>query len=200
MAVLQLGGDPPTASAPPSAGQTVVFAGYISPAKGLDTLVEAWKLGKCYQHLQLRVAGHASATHLAYAEKQRSALFAFDPESQWLGFVSDERLKDLIAQAAVVVLPYRQSSAASGVLSRAMVEGRAVIATPVPALIPHVTNRSTGIVIPVDDPAALASAIEELAGDATLRDALGSAAAIHAAQEFTWSAQVDGLLSVFNGG
>ena len=38
-----------------------------------------------------------------------------------------------------------------------------------------VTDTETGLVIPVDDPAALAWAIEELARDAALRQRLGEA-------------------------
>src|ERR1700726_3241530 len=37
------GAEPPTSALPPSACTTVVYAGFISPAKGLDILAEAWE-------------------------------------------------------------------------------------------------------------------------------------------------------------
>ena len=70
------------------------------------------------------------------------------------------RVHRLVAEAAVVVAPYRRSNPASGVLVRAMVEGRAVVATRVPAALDCLEDGVSGLLVEPDDSRALAEALE----------------------------------------
>jgi glycosyltransferase involved in cell wall biosynthesis len=101
--------------------------------------------------------------------------------------------RELIEGAAVVVLPYRRSSPASGILVRAMHAGRAIVATPVPAVEGVLHDEENALLVPREDAAALAAAIRRLLREPATRDRLGTSAAATAASRFTWSAHAAGL-------
>jgi glycosyltransferase involved in cell wall biosynthesis len=116
---------------------------------------------------------------------------------RWLGFVSDLEFTRLVAEAALVVAPYRRSNPASGVLVRAMVEGRAVVATRVPAALDCLEDGVSGLLVEPDDSQALAEALELAMRDPGLRDRLGAAAASTAARRFTWPRYIERLTDAY---
>jgi glycosyltransferase involved in cell wall biosynthesis len=193
--VVTHGGDLPAAAAPPpSSGESVLFAGFIGPSKGVDTLLAAWERVNEEVSLPLVLAGDPGPANYVWKTglEQRYAKLPNPP--RFLGPVPDEgRFQDLINHAAVVVLPYRFSSPASGILVRAMTAGRPVIATPVPAARASIVPGGNGILVPIDDAAALATAILTLANSPAERDRLGRAASLTARTRFTWEKHVDGL-------
>ena len=94
-------------------------------------------------------------------------------EVKWLGHRSD--IADIWAGSHMAVLPsYREGLPKS--LLEAAACGRAMIATDVPGCRELVRHRENGLLVPVRDGAALAAAIERLAGDKSLRRALGTQA------------------------
>ncbi len=123
---------------------------------------------------------------ISYESRLRDLASRLPGPPTWLGFVSDDEFARLVADAAVVVAPYRRSNPASGLLVRAMVEGRAVVATRVPAALDCLEDGVSGLLVEPDDPQALAEALELLVDDPALRDRLGAAAAQSAAERFTW--------------
>jgi len=196
--VVPLGADPPTATVPPSACTTVVFAGFISPAKGLDVLVDAWEAVGEATGLRLVVVGDPGRQHADYASGLRSRLSGMAAPSAWEGWVTEEQaFHAAIADAAIVVLPYRASNPASGILIRAVVEGRAVLGTAVPAVEDFVDDGVSASVVPCDDVGALARALLELARDPSARDALGAAAGSWASRHCTWPAYAGHLLDAW---
>lgn len=193
--VTALGSDPPARPLdPPSAGTSVLFAGFLGPHKGLDPLLEAWSRIKGEVELPLLIAGGASAPHDAWIDELHRR-FAEPPNPpRFLGPVPEEReFQDLFDRAAIVVLPYRFSSPVSGVLVRAMAAGRAVISTPVPAATAVIVDGENGLLVPIDDVGAVAEAIVRLWRSPALRDRLGAAAAESAGRTFTWAQQAEGL-------
>jgi glycosyltransferase involved in cell wall biosynthesis len=193
--VIALGSDSPSEPLPaPSRGDSVLFAGFVSPHKGIDALLEAWQQINTIIDLPLLIAGAAGSPDDDWTPEleRRSAQLPNPP--RFLGPVPDERrFQGLVDRAAIVVLPYRFSSPASGVLVNAMAAGRAVIATPVPATSTAIVDGENGVLVPIDDPPRLAAAILDLYRSPEERDRLGVAAARTAAQLFTWTAHVDGL-------
>ena len=71
------------------------------------------------------------------------------------------------------------------VLLEAMLHGRPVVATPAGSIPDAVQDGVTGLLVPVDDDRALASALARLRDEPALRSRLGSAAAEVARQRFT---------------
>jgi glycosyltransferase involved in cell wall biosynthesis len=191
------GADPPTAQFPPSLGDSVVYAGFISPAKGLDVLVDAWEKVGMATSLRLVVVGSPAPSCRRYADGLRARLAAMDAPVTWKGWVDDDDFHAAIATAAVVVVPYRRSNPLSGIVIRAAVEGRAIVGTAVPAVTDFLEDGVTGVVVQADNADQLAEALLRLAADPRARDDLGRACARWAADHCTWVRQVDQLLGAY---
>jgi glycosyltransferase involved in cell wall biosynthesis len=92
---------------------------------------------------------------------------------EWLGQRDD--VAELWRSAHIGVLPsYREGLPKS--LLEAAASGRPLVATDVPGCREVAVEGETGLLVPARDPAALAGAIERLAGDGELRRRLGAAA------------------------
>lgn len=94
-----------------------------------------------------------------------------------------------LARAQVFALPAREARDGDTdglpvALLEAMAHGVAVVATPIAGLPEAVIDGDTGLLVPPDDPAALAAAIGRLLDDAALRERLSAAAAALVAERF----------------
>jgi glycosyltransferase involved in cell wall biosynthesis len=153
----------------------VLYAGRLSPEKGVLELVEAAR------GLNLVVAGDGP-------------LRARVPGSR--GFVSHDELEDLYARAAVVACPSRREGFGVACLE-AMAHGRPVVASAVGGLRDLVVDGETGLLVPPRDVAALRAALERLLADPELRRRLGSAGRERARERFSWPAVTDATLAVY---
>jgi glycosyltransferase involved in cell wall biosynthesis len=132
----------------------VLFAGRLSPEKGIEELVAAT------QGMNLVVAGDGPLRELV-------------PSA--LGFVPHEELARLYARAAVVVLPSYREGLPLCVLE-AMAHGRPVVASAVGGIPELVEEGVSGLLVPPGDVAALRAALERLLADPILRRRMGRAA------------------------
>jgi glycosyltransferase involved in cell wall biosynthesis len=98
--------------------------------------------------------------------------FARQPGVEWLGHVDD--IKALWARCHIAVLPSRREGLPKALLEAAAL-GRPLVATDVPGCRDVAMDGETGLLVPVDDAAALAQAIETLALDPALRAQFGAA-------------------------
>jgi glycosyltransferase involved in cell wall biosynthesis len=184
---------------PPSEGTYILFAGFIGPSKGLDVLLEAWNQVYSDTTLELVIAAESVGIEDPALERMRLATDECPRPPRWIGFYSSEQeLEDGIAQAAAVVLPYRRSSPVSGILVRAMHEGRAVVASAVPAVTTALADGRDGVVVAPGDPRALASGLRAIISDGALRDRLGAAAARRARELFSSERQAEVLMSAYS--
>jgi glycosyltransferase involved in cell wall biosynthesis len=198
--VADLGAAGPTpGAAPPSSGRHVLFAGFIGPSKGLDVLLEAWGRVGPAAGLPLVIAGTSTGgvEDFAYERRLREVAAGLPEPPSWLGYVSENELTDLIAEAAIVVAPYRRSNPASAMIVRAMVEGRAIVATAVPAALGTLEHGVTGLIVASGHAGRLGTAIAALLDNPALRDRLGAAAAERAAERFTWRRHLDCLTAAY---
>jgi glycosyltransferase involved in cell wall biosynthesis len=191
------GADAPTPGPSPSDSRTVVFGGFLSPSKGTEDLLEAWRtVGPGTDH-QLVIAGRTARQHADWLDQLKREAAGLANPPRWLGYLDDRMFAELIARAGVVVLPYRSSNPSSGILVRAMVQGRSTVATRVPAMESLIDDGVTGLLTDVGDPAGLADRLGDLVHDPALRDRLGAAAAAVAAGRHTWERQVRDLEKVY---
>jgi glycosyltransferase involved in cell wall biosynthesis len=142
-----------------------LFFGHIRPFKGLDIAESAWTRLK--SDAVLLVAGEA--------------WWDANPESRipntvyHTRFIPDSEIATYFAAADVVLAPYR-IEAQSGVALTAFHFARPVIASRVGGLPEIVRDGVNGYLIPTEDPAALASAVDRFFTDAD-RPAMERAAA-----------------------
>jgi glycosyltransferase involved in cell wall biosynthesis len=172
------------AAAPPGPphGNTLLFFGLLRAFKGLDVLVRALPR---IPYARLVVAGDpvdpVDSTQALAAE-----LGVADRIAWRLGFVPESEVAELMAGAAVVVLPYRRLDS-SGVLATAIGYRRPVVVSDVGSLGEIVREFGAGLVVPPGDEAALGDACASLlADDAALARAYEGAA--RAAAALTWEA------------
>lgn len=165
---------------PPEVGEEadppeVLYAGRLSPEKGVVELVEAT------EGMNLVVAGDGPLR---------------DRVPQARGFVTPDELARLYARAAVVVCPSHREGFGVACLE-AMAHGRPVVASAVGGLLDLVVDGETGIQVPPGDVGALRAAIERLLGDRELRRRLGEAGRRRAAEHFSWDAVTRRTLDVY---
>lgn len=108
----------------------VGYQGFISPQKGLETLIEA--MAKVRGAALLIGGGWHVETETDYISRLKQwSLEALRGRCQWLGYVPDERLKTVYGAMDVFVYPSAYASE-SGALLTALSHGKAVVASDVP--------------------------------------------------------------------
>jgi glycosyltransferase involved in cell wall biosynthesis len=144
----------------------VLFAGRLSPEKGVLELIAA------AEGARLVVAGDGPLRgHIPGA----------------LGFVPHEELTRLYGRAAVVACPsYREGFGV--VCAEAMAHGRPVVASAVGGLLDLVVDGETGLLVPPGDAYALRGALQRLLADRELRRRMGRAGRARAVERFSWEA------------
>jgi len=150
--------------------------------KGLDVLLEAAvPLSREFPQLELRIAG----TGRDRAEvEQRIAALGLGHWVRMLGHVSDAQRLELLAGARVFLTPSRMEGFGLAA-AEAMAAAVPVIATRAGSLTEVVDD--AGVLVPVEDPAALAREAAALLRDDTRRAALSARAREHALHHFRWA-------------
>ena len=176
----------PGASADGGGAVILCIAAHIHK-KGIDVLLEALKA--CGERrLELRLIGDGAIR--PQLEEQAVRLGISDRVS-FLGSKHRREVFDELWRCDLLVMPSRLASESFGLAAlEAMACGKPVIASAVGGLRELVDDGATGLVVPPDDPAALALALARLAGDPELRLRLGEAGRAKAAR-FTVEATAD---------
>ena len=144
-----------------------VSVGFIRRYKGLDVLVKAFAHLNEGSRWRLLVAGEAwggvgeELDALVDRHRLRARV------EVRLGWVAEGMLDTILTAADLVVLPYRAASQ-SAVAPLALAHGLPVLSTAVGGLPDVVVDGHNGRLVPPDDPAALAGALEGL-GEAELQ-------------------------------
>ena len=148
----------------PEKGTYILFAGKISPYKGLDFLLPAMaRVHACCPDCHLIVAG-GGKYHFDIAKYQ--ALDYIDIRNR---FIPDEELVALIDHSAFLVCPYTDATQ-SGVIMSAYAFYKPVIATNVGGLPEMVEHHRYGLIVKEKDEQALADAIIQMWTHPTLVD------------------------------
>lgn len=143
----------------PADGEVALFFGYVRRYKGLDTLLEAWRALRARRDVTLVVAGEFYEDAAPY--RALAAAAGGPPGVRLLErYLPDDEVEACFKAADVAVLPYR-SATQSGVTHAAYALGVPVITTDVGGLAETVAPGRTGLVVPPEDPAALAAAVED---------------------------------------
>lgn len=160
--------------------------------KGLPTLLEALELlGARGKAVRFAIVGDGP---LAEEVAERVASGPLAETTTVLPFGG--RVEPNLAALDVFVLPSYWEGLPIAVLE-AMALGLPVIASAVGGTPEAVEAGVTGLLVPPSDPAALAAAIEELAGDPSRRTRMGAAGRERVAERFRIDRMVDEVLALY---
>lgn len=175
-----------------SARPLLVSVGRQHPQKGFDVLLRALALLPAAQRPRLLVSGRTDAATTALAQLQ--AELGLQADVTFTGWRADART--LAAHADLFVLPSRWEGMPNALLE-AQADGVACVATAVDGSREVIADGETGLLVPPDDPRALAEALARLLGDAALRRRLGDAARVRAEREFSLDAMAEKTLTLY---
>jgi len=162
--------------------------------KGIDTLLQAVALiAQKRPSIELRIAGRGSSGSKIAAMISELGI---DRNVKLLGAVSDEERNELLATAAVQLMPSRFEGFGLAA-AEAMAAGVPLVAASVGSLPEVVDAPRGGVLVSADDPDALAAATEKLLDDPYGRSTL-SITARESARRFSWSSVADAHLQFIN--
>ncbi len=161
---------------PPAA----LFVGVLERYKAVDVLAEAWR--------QLVTARPGARLHIVGAGRLETVVrpLADDPALgvRWTERLDTAGVSRALDEATLLVLPSRREGMGR-VIVEAFCRGRPVVGTRSGGIPDLVQDGVNGVLVPTDDAAALASALERVLADGALAERLGAAASASAA---AWSA------------
>jgi glycosyltransferase involved in cell wall biosynthesis len=169
--------------------------GLLSPNKGIENVIKALPsiLSK-HSNVVYMISG-ATHPHVLRQEgdKYRQSLKTLAKD---LGvesnvifrnrFVSPQEMMELIGAADIYITPYKhKDQVVSGTLAYALSAGKAIISTPYLHAI-ELLDEERGVLVPFDDPEAIAAKTLELLDNGTARHAMRKRAYLYA-REMVWS-------------
>jgi starch synthase len=167
---------------------SVIFVGRVTRQKGLPVLLRAGAALDAGAQLVL-CAGQADTPELAAeVEGLAAELRAARSGVIWIPEMLPRRaVIQLLSHSTVFACPSLYEPL--GIVNlEAMACGTAVVASAVGGIPEVVSDGETGLLVPPDDPAALAGALNALLRDPARADALGRAGRERAVTEFGWHA------------
>lgn len=153
---------------------TVGFAGRLLTSKGIRALVAAHRILRTQgMDIRLLIAGTPDPANPDSVTLEEAQQWNSEPGIKWLGQVSD--IASLWRDSHIAALPSHREGLPKSLLEAAAC-GRPMVATDAPGCREIVIHEKTGLLVPVEDPPALAKAISELAASQELRARYGAAA------------------------
>jgi glycosyltransferase involved in cell wall biosynthesis len=148
-----------------------LFVGVLERYKAVDVLAEAWRqAAPLVPDAELRIVGRGTLSHVAeqlVAESQGRVA--------WTPSLSGDDVARALDAATVLVLPSR-SEGLGRVVVEAFCRGRGVVGSRIGGIPDLVADGGTGILVPPEDPEALADALVAVLGDRGLAERFGAAA------------------------
>lgn len=150
---------------------TVGIAARMIEDKGIRPLVEAVRrVRKAGIDLRLLLAGDTDTENPTAIGRAEMEAVGREAGITWLGHVTD--IRGLWTRCHIAVLPSRREGLPKALLEAAAA-GRPIVATDVPGCREVAVHGANALLVPVDDPAALATALAQLARDGDLRRRMG---------------------------
>jgi len=193
---VRIGSDrtPPDGARPAGHVPVVGYAGHLYPWKGIEVLLGALTLLPGVRGLI--VGGHPGELDL---DRLRSlaASQGLSDRVTFTGMVDPPRVRDLLADADVLVLPNTATRISSSYTSplklfEYMAAARPIVASDLPAIREVLRNRENARLVPPGDQTALAAAIREVLNDREMAERLARTA-FDESTRYTWSVRAERL-------
>lgn len=172
-------------------GPVIVHVGRHDPVKGIDVLLDAMVLVDPGIRL-VQIGGGPLTAELA-AQVERLGL---GDRVELRGVDWSVRVADGLSAFDLFVLPSRTEGLPVSIME-AMLAGLPIVSTDVGSVREEVTPGDNGLLVPPEDPAALAVAINELMADPARRVEMGRRSREIALERFTVAAMVDRYCDVY---
>jgi glycosyltransferase involved in cell wall biosynthesis len=160
----------------------VVFPARMLLDKGLQNLVDAARLLKGKTCVRFALVGDVDPGNPSTVEELELRAWEQEGLVEWWGFQKD--MRSVYQNCNIVTLPSLGEGLPT-VLIEAAACGRSIVATDVAGCRDVVTDGVNGLLVPPNQPEALAQAIETLALDPELRRRMGAASRQIALETFT---------------
>jgi rhamnosyl/mannosyltransferase len=176
-----------------SGGEGLVFVSNLKPShawKGLDLIIDSLVIGRFKYAIspRLTVIGDG-ADRVRY--EQRVHDLGLDSSVQFTGVLTGAKRDAAVRQAAAqLIYPATANDGMPTALLEGWAQGLPVIAADIGPISAVVDNGKTGVLVPPNNPAALALAIYELLANEGELKRMGEAARQLVAQEYTWPRQI----------
>lgn len=197
MSVISNGIAPPApqVSAIPAGPPLLLCMGRLEHQKGFDVAMAAFaRLQAAVPRARVVVAGDGpQRDHLMTLAKE----LGDEIRVEFLGNVSRAQVAALLQACTMVIMPSRYEGMPLVALEAAW-SARPVVGTESPGLIEAVLPGETALVVPPEDPDALASVIAELIADPARANDLGRRARAHAERRFSLRRCVDEYDAVYH--
>jgi glycosyltransferase involved in cell wall biosynthesis len=177
-------------------GKNVLLTfGLLSPNKGIENVIQALpKILSRHSNVVYMVSGvthphvlrHEGDKYRHYLQKLAKDLGVEANVILRNRFVSPQELVELIGAADIYITPYKhKAQVVSGTLAYALSAGKAIISTPYLHAI-ELLNGERGVLVPFDDPDAIAEKTIALLDDETGRHAMRKRAYLYA-RDMVWN-------------
>jgi glycosyltransferase involved in cell wall biosynthesis len=179
---------------------TILSVCRLVEKKGVDVLLEA--IARLPERLDWRFV-HVGGGPLSRAMKARSEKLGIASRVTWRGPMIQEQVLEEYRAADLFALASRVArdgdrDGLPNVLAEAQSQGLACVATHVSAIPELLRDGVTGVLVPENNPVALANAIEDLIANPARRRALGSEGQARVRAEFGLERNLDRLAGKFD--
>jgi glycosyltransferase involved in cell wall biosynthesis len=181
----------------PEGPVTYGFAGRLLTDKGIRALVAAHDIVRRQgQETNLLIAGNPDPANPASVSVEEVNEWTQRPGITWLGHVKD--ISSLWKRCHFAILPSHREGLPGSLMEAAACE-RAMIATDAPGCREIVIENETGLLVPIEDPQALAQAMMKLATSPELRARFGNAARELVVSKLSARIIGDSIVRLYNG-
>jgi glycosyltransferase involved in cell wall biosynthesis len=166
----------------------VVFVGVLASWQGVNVIVDAAASDAWPSGVDLVIAGDGRERELVLTA------VAACPRIRWLGTISYRDAATLVAGSIAALVPQTNVPRSRFGLSplklfEAMASGVPVVVSDLPGLRDVVQAHDCGLIVRPDDAEALASAVQQLAGDRARAREMGQNGRRAAVAEYSWSSR-----------
>ena len=179
----------PSPAAGPGGGGYALFAGRLSPEKGIKTLLEAWNSAE--EPLPLKIAGEGPLREFVSTSAESARAI------QYLGPKTTSECYELMRQAEFLVFPSEWYEGMPRTVIEAFAAGTPVLASNIGATASMVVHGKTGFHFPAGDVAGLRRQVEWCSRNLQQVQALRKNARAAFEEKYTGAANIEMLFAIY---
>lgn len=179
----------------PEGARLVLWQGIVSPYKGVDLLLEAWREVEAARGEAYLVVAGTGAPELLAALREQASAAELKRVRLHQRFITTEELVALYRAADVVVYPYRAITT-SGALATGLSFAKTILASDLPVFRELLVDGESASLVPVEA-AAIAQGLARLLGDAALRQRYAAKVAEMRFAESAWEEIATQTMAVY---